>query len=103
ASVGVHEQILVTHQEHVAQSYRRLPWLSVIILVAIAGAYAIANNTEEGWSSVPVVESKPRPSPESREELKPAIAAAEALKDLQPVEPEERGLTSEQTTVPPPS
>src|SRR5262245_15062547 len=46
-------------------------------------------------------ESKPTPSAESREELKPAIAAAEALKDLQPVEPEERGLTSEQTTVPP--
>jgi hypothetical protein len=97
ASVGVHEQILVANQEHPAQLYRRLPWLSVIILVAIAGAYAIANNgTEQGWSSVPVVESKPGPSAEPREELKPAIAAAEPLKDPQPVEPEERALTSEQ-------
>jgi hypothetical protein len=102
ASVAVHEQILVANQEHPAQLYRRLPWLSVIILVAIAGAYAIANNgTEQGWSSVPVVESKPGPSAEPREELKPAIAAAEPLKDPQPVEPEERALTSEQIAVPP--
>jgi len=104
ASVAVHEQILVANQEHPAQLYRRLPWLSVIILVAIAGAYAIANNgSEQGWSYVPVVESKPGPSPEPREELKPAIAAAEPLKDPQPVEPEERALTSEQIAVPPPS
>jgi hypothetical protein len=102
ASVAVHEQFLVADQEHPAQLYRRLPWLSVIILVAIAGAYAIANNgTEQGWSSVPVVESKPGPSAEPREELEPAIAAAEPLKDPQPVEPEARALTSEQTAVPP--
>ena len=75
ASVAVHEQFLVADHEHATQLYRRLPWLSVIILVAIAGAYAIANNgTEQGWSSVPVVESKPGPSAEPREELKPAIA-----------------------------
>ena len=104
ATVAVHEQILVANQEHPAQLYRRLPWLSVIILVAIAGAYAIANNgSEQGWSYVPVVESKPGPSPEPREELKPAIAAAEPLKDPQPVEPEARALTSEQIAVPPPS
>jgi hypothetical protein len=101
ASVAVHEQFLVADHEHATQLYRRLPWLSVIILVAIAGAYAIANNgTEQGWSSVPVVESKPGPSAEPREELTPAIAAAEPL-DPQPVEPEARALTSEQTAVPP--
>jgi hypothetical protein len=94
-SVAVDEQMLVAHQEHPTQLYRRLPWLSVMILVAIAGAFAIANNgLEQSWSSVPVVESKAIPLAEPREELK--LAAAEALKDLQPVEREERILPSEE-------
>ena len=93
-SAAGHEQMLVAHQEHPTQLYRRLPWLSVMILVAIAGAFAIANNGLE--QTVPVVESKAKPLAEPREELKPAVAGAEALKDLQPVEWEERSLPSEQ-------
>jgi hypothetical protein len=94
-SAAVHEQMFVAHQEHPTQIYRRLPWLAVMILVAIAGAFAIANNgLEQSWSSIPVVESKAKPLAEPREELK--LAAAEALKDLQPVEREERILASEQ-------
>jgi hypothetical protein len=92
---AVHEQMLVANQEHPTQLYRRLPWLSVMILVAIAGAFAIANNgLEQSWSSEPVIASKAVPFAEPREKLK--LAAAEALKDLQPVEREERNLPSAQ-------
>jgi len=62
--------------------YRRLPWLSLVILVAVAGAFAIASNgTEEDWFSGPVVESKPRLAAEPSEEPKPGVAAPEVSKD----------------------
>jgi hypothetical protein len=97
-SVPVHEEMLVAHQEQPTQIRRGLPWLSVMILIAIAGAFAIANNgLEQSWSSAPFFESKAKALAlaAAPEELKPAVAAPEALQDLQRVEREER-LPSEQ-------
>jgi len=93
-SVSVHEEVLVAHQEQPTQICRGLTWLSVMILVAIAGGFAIANNGfERSWSSAPFFKAKALA--EAPEELKPAAAAPEALQDLQRVEREER-LASEQ-------
>jgi len=74
--------VRVSDHQRAGQLYRRLPWLSLVILVAIAGAFAIASNgTEEDWFSGPVVESKPRPAAEPSEEPKPGVAAPEVSKD----------------------
>jgi hypothetical protein len=92
---AVREQVIVANRERAGQSQGRLPWLLVIILVAMAGAFAIANNgAEEDWFSAPMVESKPVPLAEPRDEPKHAMAAPEALKDLESAE-----LPSEQVAV----
>ena len=92
---AVREQMIVADHERGAQSFRRLPWLLVLIFVAVAGAFAIANNgIEEDWFSIPVVESKPVPPAEPRDESKHAMADPEASEDVESPE-----LPSEQVAV----
>jgi hypothetical protein len=89
--------VRIADHQQAGQLYRRLPWLSLVILVAIAGAFAIASNgTDEDWFSAPVVESKPMLAAEPIDEPEPAMAAPEVSKDLQSA-----GLPPEQVAVPP--
>jgi hypothetical protein len=83
--------------EPAAQS-RMLPWLSVIAVVAIAGALVWANNRPENPSPLTtVVQASPEQSPAPQDDTKIAISSLhQALKDVQSGEQEGRKLLSEQ-------
>jgi hypothetical protein len=71
-----HKQAAVADHEQAARSRRMLPWLLVIVLAAVAGAFFWANSrAERDPSSVASVQSKPEPSPAPQDDTKQAIAA----------------------------
>jgi hypothetical protein len=71
-----HKQAAATDHAQAARSRWMLPWLLVIVLVTIAGAFLWANNrAEKDLSSVATLQSKPETSPAPQDDTKLAIAA----------------------------
>jgi cell division protein FtsB len=87
-----HEQAAATDHEQAPPSPRMLPWLLVIVLAAIAGAFFWVNSRAEKdlSSSVATVQSKPESSAAPQDDTKQAMAA------LLSGEQEQRKATTEQ-------
>src|SRR5260370_25100042 len=67
--------IAATHQPQAARPRRVLPWLLVIVIGGLVGAFFWANNPAKTYWSLSNLQSKHEPSPAPQDETKEAIAA----------------------------
>jgi len=67
--------IAATHQPQAARPRRVLPWLLVILIGGLVGAFFWANNPAKTYWSLSNLQSKHEPSPAPQDETKQAIAA----------------------------
>ena len=78
ARAGAREEAVATdaaHHQQWARQRRMLPWLLVVVLGGIVGAFFWANNPAKEYWSLSTLQSKHETSPAPQDETKQAIAA----------------------------
>ncbi len=66
--------IAAAHQQQAARTRRMLPWLLVIVLVGVVGAFVWANKLAKEYWPLSILQSKHETSPAPQDETRQAIA-----------------------------